>query len=371
EAAACSDQIDLAAWIAHDTDGDGGSDALSLPKGIGMDLRVDVKELAFEDFRGRNIAGHVMMRNGILRAEPVSFNTASGQVKGSLVLDGSVSSPFALRIDADLSEISVRELFTEFRNFGQDFIRSEQLAGVARSQVRFEAPLSPTLSLDLDRLRCTIDLRIDKGNLKGHAPLMAVADHVQGNKLIAPFVDTRALRDRLADVQFASLENRIEIRDRQVIIPLMEVKSSVMDIELSGQHGFDDVIDHHVNFRLGELLRNGPLEDEFGPIVDDGTGVRVFLHMFGPADDPSFETDNAMASARRQQQWRNEKQVLGDLFKEEFGGDRDKQAILKDPRNTRFQVEWGDSSLTNAQQPPTPKRKDRDEDPKVTFEIED
>ncbi len=64
---------------------------------------------------------------------------------------------------------------------------------------------------------------MENGAIKGHAPLIAVADHLRDNKLVAPFVNIKELRDRLADVRFARLENQVEIRDGAVHIPVMEV----------------------------------------------------------------------------------------------------------------------------------------------------
>jgi hypothetical protein len=100
----------------------------------------------------------------------------------------------------------------------------------------------------------------------------------------------------------------------------MLVKSSALDLELSGTHWFDDRIDHHLNFRLSDLFRMGkPADDDFGPVADDGTGMRIFLHMHGTAGDPQFSNDGAMAAARRRQQLQEEKAVLRDILREELG----------------------------------------------------
>ena len=51
-------------------------------------------------------------------------------------------------------------------------------------------------------------------------PCWPVADHLQKNKMVAPFVDMpRSCASRLADIRFAHLENQIEIRNGAVHIP--------------------------------------------------------------------------------------------------------------------------------------------------------
>ena len=214
----------------------------------------------------------------------------------------------------------MQALFREFRDFGQTFIGHRHLSGRTRAHVVLAGVLLPDLRLDMDRLASTVDIVIEDGGIKGHAPLIAVADHLRKNKLVAPFVDIKEFRNSLADVRFARLENRIEIRDGAVHIPVMEVRSSAMDIELSGTHWFDDRIDHHVNFRLADLFRVGkPARDEFGPIMDDGTGMRIFLHMYGTAGDPQFANDGALAAQRRRNKMQEEKAELRSILKEDLG----------------------------------------------------
>lgn len=325
EARARSNRLDLAALLQRDEGNIGGKDyALVLPLMIELDVRAQVAELIFEEFKATDITGTIRLKDRVLRASPMAFNTADGAVLGSLQLDGSGgagAASYPLAIEATIKDIDVKQLFAEFQDFGQEFIGARHLSGRARANVAFQAALSPAMKLDRDRLESAIDIAIDNGAIKGQQQLIAIADHLRKNKLVSPFVNTDELRKRLADVRFAHLENRIEVRDGAVHIPLMEVKSSAMDIEMSGTHGFDDRIDHHLNFRLSDLFRLGdPRVDEFGPVADDGTGMRVFLHMYGMADDPQFENDGAMAANRRREQFNQERRELRAILREDILG---------------------------------------------------
>lgn len=318
-ASATSPRIDLATLLSDDAAAASAKDyTLTLPSLVRMELKARVDELAFERFRATDITGTVELNDRVLRASPVMFNTASGGVLGSMHLDARTAGSYALSIDADVKDMDVHQLFDEFQEFGQGFITSNHLSGTADARVALRSPLSPALRLDLDRLHCTVDIAIADGGIKGHRPLMDVAGYVAKNKAIAPFVDVEGLRERLANVTFDRLENRIEIRDQQVIVPAMVVHNNVMDIELSGTHGFDDRIDHHLNFRLGDLLKKGSSNDEFGPVADDGTGLRIFLHMYGLATAPQFETDGAMAAQRRREGIRQETAELRSILHNEL-----------------------------------------------------
>jgi hypothetical protein len=347
EAKGSSPRIDLAALISSEGASSSAKDyTLTLPSSIELDLQARVDELAFEEFRATGINASVSMKGRVLRVSPMSFATASGKVNGGLELDArDASRSYPLAINATLNDIELQQLFREFQDFGQDFIGHRHVSGRTKAQVAFNAPLSPSMKLDMDRLVCVIDIGVENGAIKGHAPLLEVADHLQKNKLVAPFVDIPELRRRLGDIRFAHLENQIEIRNGAVHIPQMLVSSSVMDIELSGTHWFDDRIDHHLNFRLSDLFRKATSDDEFGPVVDDGTGMRIFLHMYGTASDPQFGNDGAMAAAKRKKQFQEEKQELKQILREELGLFKGKTqpaaptAGAKDPAAPSFRIE--------------------------------
>ncbi|MBL7962653.1 MAG: hypothetical protein JNM31_02300 [Flavobacteriales bacterium] len=316
-----SPRLDLAALLTDGASANAGREqpyVLHLPALIALDLQAGIDELVFEEVRASEVRGRIRMQDRVLVAHDLRFQTAQGQVHGSLELDGRGAGPYPLRITATAKDIAIAELFREFKDFGQAFITHQHLSGKAQAQVELVSPLSTSLALDMDRLYCTVDLAIDDGGIKGHQPLMEVADYVAGNKLIAPFVDANELRRQLAQVSFARLENRIEIRDRMVIVPAMEVRSNVMDLELSGTQTFDGNIDHHLNFRLSELFNRKPVEDEFGPIADDGTGMRLFLHMSGTTTEPRFSNDGAAAAARRTKAVREQTAELRSILKNEL-----------------------------------------------------
>lgn len=361
DAQATAHRIDLGALLQRTPDQQPGRTdyALTLPASIALDLRARVDQLVLEDFTATDIQGTLHMKDRVLRVSPVTLRTAGGAVLGRLDLDARSAPGMAhrLAIEADLQGIEMQQLFRGFQDFGQEFIGHRHLSGTTRAHVEFRAPLAPDLTIDLDQLTCVLDIGIDNGSIKGHQPLIEVAEYLRRNKLVAPFVDTQELERRLADVRFARLENRVEIHHGAVHIPSMSVRSNALDIGLSGTHWFDGRIDHHLDFRLSDLFRMGkPERDEFGPIVDDGTGMRVFLHMFGTTADPQFANDGAMAAARRKQQFQQEKQVLRDIVREDLGLFRGRGGA--DDRTTagthdtppvvapRFQVEWEPDSAT-------------------------
>jgi uncharacterized protein involved in outer membrane biogenesis len=331
EARGRSERLDMGALIGGTRPAGEGSAAsgpdLRLPPLIALDLGVEVGQLVYEDFTAEAIRGTVQLEDRVLRVAPITLRTADGAVEGSLVLDGRPADAYPLRINAHVKDMDIARLFREFRDFGQDFLTAQHIRGRSNIELTLQADLFPSMRLDQEGLHVLADVSVSNGELIGHGPMMAVADHVRSNKLIAPFVDTQELSRRLQHVRFATLRNQVEIRDRTVFVPQMLVRSDAMDIEVSAAQTFDGGVDDHLNFRLGDLFRMGQAgEDEFGPVADDGTGMRIFLHMFGTTDDLRFANDGAAAAARRNQRIKQEAANLKNLLAGTLRGDNGVEA---------------------------------------------
>lgn len=360
--------------------GAGTAYAFSLPALIDLDLKARIGTLKMEQFRADDINCNLRVTGQQLVLQPLDFRTADGLVSGSLRLDARPVAAYPLRIIADLRGINITKLFAGFQDFGQRFITADHVKGTGDARITFTAPLRPDFSLDQDQLHCVADVTLHNGELNDHASLLAVADYLQENKLITPFVDTGALRKQLKHVTFARLENRIEIKDRAVHLPLMTVSSSVMDLEVSGTHGFDGQVDDHLNFRLGDLFRTtADNTDEFGPVIDDGTGLRIFLHMYGTTDHLQFGHDGAMAAARRRERMKQETAQLKGILKGVVAGDGAASAEVPPAQQQgRISVEFGGPEPAVDRLPaPKPKKglgrllqKDEEDKPKVVIGLE-
>ena len=58
---------------------------------------------------------------------------------------------------------------------------------------------------------------------------------------------------------------------------------------------------------------------EFGEIIDDGTGFRVYMRMYGNIDNPTIEWDKQSRKETTKENMAKEKEDVKSLLKSEFG----------------------------------------------------
>jgi len=312
-----SNLIDFTQLVEEETSTANESDyELLFPALLDFNLDCSIGKFVFRKFEATGVKAVATLSQGKLTVDPLRFSTADGQLSAQLILAPISSTAYRMNCLAEVKGIHIDEVFTEFENFGQTFIQDRHLKGTADANVQFRAELSNSLKLPSDKIECIIDVSIENGELNNLETLQEIADYLRKNKWVAPFVDEDRFAERMRNVKFSKLQNVIEIRNRVVTIPLMDVRSSAMDIAAKGTHTFDHVIDYAVGFNLRDLLVR---KDKDWTEVDDGLGKSIYISMKGTVDNPVYSVDKALAKEVRKEAMEAEKQNVKALLKDELG----------------------------------------------------
>ncbi|MFN0032732.1 MAG: AsmA-like C-terminal region-containing protein [Flavobacteriales bacterium] len=331
-----------------------------LPERVDFRLNSTVKKFVFRKFEATDIKGVAELRNKRFVVDPVAFNTADGQFSAQLVFEEASETLFRMNCLATLKSINIQKLFTEFENFDQTFIQDQNLKGDANATVQFRTMLTTDLEVQMDKIESLIDISIENGELNNLESLQDIATYIRGNKWAAPFVDEDQFAEKMRNIKFSKLENVIEIKDRMITIPQMDISSTALDISAKGTHTFDNAISYTIGFSLRELLVRR--ETEWN-VQDDGLGKRLFVTMKGTTENPEFTIDKDAAKENRQQEMQAEKQSVKALLKEEFGLFKRDNSIgtykeQTTPSGGTTTIDWGDGD--------TPTDKKKEEKPKAT-----
>ena len=74
-----------------------------------------------------------------------------------------------------------------------------------------------------------------------------------------------------------------------------------------------------INMQRRAELNDQKNQEEFGQIIDDKTGLRVFIHMFGNMDNPTIEWDQDAKKEQARENRDAAKQDAKSILKTEFG----------------------------------------------------
>jgi hypothetical protein len=338
---------------------------LTFPDNINFNLKSHIGELTYGKFTATNLKGIVTYQNKKLAAKNIIFKANKGSYIVSSEMEQTDIDSFFWTIDGTANNIDIQNFFIEFNDFGQKFLTHKNIKGKSTVQVSLATVIDGNMNIDMDRLYSVANFSIQKGELIDQTTLIDIADYFASNKIVKTVIDTELLKKKIKHVKFANLDNKIIIDKGKIHIPQMTLSTNVMDLNISGIHGFDDNVDYHLNFRLNDVLVKNKDQDEFGPIKDDGLGVKLFLHMYGNLSDLKYELDKKEKKTARKEAIKEEKQELKSILKQEFGlfkKDSTIQTPDEEKTKTTFEVEWDE--FDNEPDVTTEKETDKTEEKK-------
>ena len=328
--------------------GSTGEYQFRLPGDISINnLQIRSTDFTFGKFRAANITGVAQMRNKILSVADIAMLTCQGRVTGQANINAQAEKYSLLQAKARLENVNVKMLFTQFANFGQDDLVDKNLEGMVSSDVVFACSMKNNLDIDLNSIKTHADIMIENGRLVNYSPMQSLSSYLKV--------------DDLTDIRFATLHNQIDIANKVIYIPTMEIKSSALDLQLLGTHTFENGLDYHFTIALADLVaskfkkRNKGFDNqaEFGPVQDDGRGrTKVFVSLTGTVDNPIVKYDKKAMREKISSDLKEQKVELKQALRKEFNkatGDTIRKAqqlkdksVIKKQEQGKFVIEWDD-----------------------------
>lgn len=313
---------------------------------VNYNLNIHIDTFTFRKFISFDNVGHLVQRNRILNVENTHFNSMDGKVSIDGSINGQKNNIYTINCRAGFKDVNIQKLFHDFGNFGQQNLTSDHIRGTVVATVDYSSTLTPTLFVDQKSVYTLGDVEINNGELIRYQPLKKLSKYVREGEF--------------EHVKFLALKNKIKIENEVVHIPQMDIASSSMNLNLYGNHTFDNNIDYHIQLLLSEIIaRERVIEEDLGDnfTTDDGLGkTRLFLRMTGSADDPVVKYDTREVRNKISTDMKQERQELKEVFQKEFGLDT-KNSVndsLKGTQtgSTNFSIEWDETKDTKTSTKP-------------------
>ena len=324
---------------------------VTFPDDVNLDVNFRIDTLSYKTFDARNISGTLSIKPKMMNFRTFAMNTQEGRVSGNGLVVQNRDKSFIGRGSFAVTEVDVNKSFVTFHNFGQDFLKAENLAGSLSGNITLILPVDSLLNPDISSITAEGKYVITNGALINFDPVKALSSFIELSEL--------------ENIRFDRLANDFFIRDNIFYLPQMDIKSSAADLTVNGEHSFDNEYQYHVKMLLSDILskkvrRNRTLSDEFGEVQDDGLGrTSVFLKIDGKGEEVKVSYDMKAAGTQIRENLKKEKETLKTIFNEEYGlYKRDTGPEKKQSSRPRFRITWEGSDSTAAEPEPPVQRKE-------------
>jgi len=248
-----------------------------------------------------------------------------------------------LQSEVKFSNINIKKMFQSFDNFGQTFLIDKHLQGKIKADIPFvQVRWDSTLNVIDKDILLDANIEITNGQLIDFEPIYQLADYIELNEL--------------KQIKFSTIKNDISIKDRKIIIPNMEVKTNAFNIEVSGEHTFDNQMEYRLKLLLREWLANKAKKnkhenEEFGIEENDGLGsTALYLIIKGTNDNYKISYDSKKMKEQVKESLKKEKQELKTILHEELGFFKKDTAFINqqkkqdEVKKTKFKISWDEDN---------------------------
>ena len=321
----------------------------SLPDNIQGEINLQIEKLRYGKHEFSHLISKMNIEHRRLHFPQMSLVNAEGLLSGALIIEEKEPEKFILTTQIAGKNLKFKPLFKEWDNFDQTVIREQNISGRAEANLFFRAPFTLAKGIIYSGIEAKLDLKVFNGHLKNVASFKDITESLKtkSGKLVLGKENIQQLEDTLKDVDFQTMENSIYIKNGQVEIPKMTIRSTALDMDVSGRHSFTDDIDYRFAFRFRDL-KAAKNQTEFGEVIDDGTGVRLYLRMHGTLDKPIYEWDSEGRKVQAKEYRQEEKAQAKSMLKAEFGffqkDSTVKAYIPKDVPKEDLKIKFGPAS---------------------------
>jgi hypothetical protein len=288
-----------------------------------------------------DLAANIVYRPGLLTFNSLKMKSLDGFISGNGFIAQNKDKSLMGKGIFNFTDININKTFITFRNFGQDFIKAENLAGNLTGSLTLLLPMDSLVRVQTKSIIAEGHYIINNGALTDFGPV----------KELSSFVEL----SELENIRFEKLENDFFIRNNSLYIPQMDVNSSAADIAVNGRHNFDNTYEYHLKVRLSEILskkrkKNQAGKSEFGVVEDDGLGrTSLLLKIESKGNGVNVGYDVKAAGENVRRSIKSEKQTMKTILNQEYGFYKNDTMPEQKPaeKKTRFRITWDESDTIN------------------------
>ena len=227
-------------------------------------LNLDATDISWQNFAGAHARADLVFQDDEIRLTHMTVQQSSGDLDMTATLKRRPGNANPLTLTSHLRGVDIPRLFTSFDNFGQKAIMGRNLRGRMNADVDLSGSLTNKAAIVPNSLKGTVNFSITNGQLVDFEPMEKINETVMKK------------RD-LSQIQFAELQNQLDIDSTTVTLHRMEIRSSAFTLYAEGTYDTKTGTDMELQIPLSNLKKrnvDAPLESKGN---DSKGGLSVHL----------------------------------------------------------------------------------------------
>lgn len=267
-------------------------------------LDVFIERFLFRKTVFEKVSGNLQAAPALLRVNSLSTQTMSGELRGNGLFSFSADSKLNIQADISAIDFSIAEIFRQCESFGQTTLTEKNLEGTISLSTTLNATWNQHKDFDEKSFTALMELNIRNGRLMNFEPIRAASNFIRV--------------EELKDIRFGDLNHTLKIANSKIDIPEFELKSSALNMMISGFHYFNNDVDYRFKINLHKLLAkrfNRRGRDVQYIESDPYEGINIYLLMTGNLSNPTFKYDKSSSRKKMLGDFRKERESLRSLMK--------------------------------------------------------
>jgi hypothetical protein len=313
---------------------------------VDMSFRLRAEQIIYGKLQAQNIKANVQIIDKNIYYQNLKFNATKGNYESTGELLMLKNNNYIYSGTASAKQVDAPDFFNQLDDFGQEYLTHKNIKGLVDADIKFSFQLTPNFDILKNTIVSSTNLLFAKGELIDVPLINEIAEYMVKDWKVKPFLDEKLLVQKAKHIKFQELALTVIIQNEIIHIPYTKVKSSLIDINGEGTHGFNDDINYKFDFLLKDILiKKQPDTEEFsGYEMEEKSGLRVFVKVDGTVEKPKYGYDMISHKKYREMVKEQEKNNVKSILKDEFGLFKKDTSLLAKPKEeqakAKFVVDW-------------------------------
>jgi hypothetical protein len=186
-----------------------------------FNIKMKVGKVKFRKLQAAGALASIYYEDDVINLRKLQMQSCGGTVSVS----GYLYNYTKANAHVYFKNVNVNELFDQAENFGQQALKSENLAGALSASANVAIEFSEHFKPNMSTLALDAESVLKEGHLIHYEPFEKISDYI-------------FRRRNFSDITFTEMRPTFTIRGTEMKLDTMEIASSVMNVFVSGTYNF-------------------------------------------------------------------------------------------------------------------------------------